>query len=216
MSNYILYIHTNNINQKKYVGITSQNPLKRWKRGEGYKNNSHFYKAIKKYGWDNFTHEIVYDGLSQIEAENLEKEMIKKYDCCNPLKGYNIEKGGNSGDKYTESTKKKISEALKGKPKTESHKLAISKSRKGYKPTEESKKKQSERMSGKNNPMYGIKRDISDYKTKAVRCIETGVVYVSGGEASKMTGVNRGDISMNCNGKLSMAGGFHWEFAEEG
>jgi group I intron endonuclease len=216
MRSYVLYIHTNTINNKRYVGITSQNPLKRWKKGEGYKNNTHFYKAIQKYGWNNFIHEIVYEGLTQLEAENLEKDIIKKYDSNNPLKGYNIEKGGSCGDKYTEETKQKISKALKGKPKSESHKLALSKSRKGYKPTEESKKKQSIRMSGKNNPMYGKKRDLSKYKTKPVRCIETGKVYVSGGQASRMTGVCQGDISKNCNNKLSMAGGYHWEFVKEG
>ena len=45
---------------KVYIGITSRKPKKRWVNGEGYSNNDYFTKAIKKYGWDNFKHEILY------------------------------------------------------------------------------------------------------------------------------------------------------------
>ena len=51
MNNFYVYIHTNKINNKKYIGITCQNPSKRWRNGNGYKNG-YFAKAIKKYGWD--------------------------------------------------------------------------------------------------------------------------------------------------------------------
>lgn len=60
---------------KKYVGITKQNPKRRWKgQGQGYKGNKHFTKAIQKYGWDNFKHEIIFYGLSQKEAEQKEND----------------------------------------------------------------------------------------------------------------------------------------------
>ena len=70
MNNYLVYIHTNKLNGKKYVGQTCQRPEKRWNNGKGYKLETYFGKAIKKYGWDNFEHEIV--------AENLTKEETKK------------------------------------------------------------------------------------------------------------------------------------------
>lgn len=34
--NYCVYMHINNFNNKRYIGQTSQNPLKRWDRGRGY------------------------------------------------------------------------------------------------------------------------------------------------------------------------------------
>ncbi len=42
-------------------------------------NSIKFYNAIKKYGWDNFTHEVVYSNLNKQAADKLEKELIHKY-----------------------------------------------------------------------------------------------------------------------------------------
>ena len=65
---FIVYKHTSP-NGKVYVGITCHKPSVRWKKdGKGYKNNVHFWGAIQMYGWDNFTHEILYEGLSEQEA----------------------------------------------------------------------------------------------------------------------------------------------------
>ena len=70
MDKYVVYVHTNLINNKKYVGITKQNPPElRWgKDGSGYGTNSYFASAIKHYGWNNFSHEILYDNLTKEEA----------------------------------------------------------------------------------------------------------------------------------------------------
>ena len=126
MNNYIVYIHTNLINNKKYVGITRQKPKERWRHdGFGYQKQQKFFRAIVKYGWDNFSHEIVKDKLTAHEAGALEKELIKKYNTIN--NGYNVSPGGEItnhsqetlekmrqsmlGKKHTEETKKKISQA---------------------------------------------------------------------------------------------------------
>lgn len=67
MTNYCVYLHTSPTN-KYYVGITKQNPLKRWANGRGYCKNKHFYNAILKYGWDNFKHEIIFSGITKTDA----------------------------------------------------------------------------------------------------------------------------------------------------
>lgn len=216
MTSYVVYCHTNKTNKKKYIGITSQNPYKRWKNGEGYRNNQHFYAAIQKYGWHNFEHEILYTNLTKSEAEKYEVKLIKEYNCCDSQKGYNIEKGGSCGDKYTQETKDKISKSLRGKTKSEAHKKHLSESCKGREITKETREKISKKNSGINHPMYGKKRDISLFMTKKVKCLESGIVYESIATAGRTTGIQKSDISKNCNGRLKTAGGYHWQFVLEG
>lgn len=107
---HYVYIHTSP-NGKKYVGITKQIPEVRWNYGCGYHNNTHFYRAIKKYGWNNFKHEIVASGLTKNEALHMEIDLIKKF---NSFKnGYDLSFGGEGlpgmplpKTAYDESTKK--------------------------------------------------------------------------------------------------------------
>lgn len=96
--NYCVYIHRNKSNGKEYIGITGQqDPNKRWRSGAGYCDNPYFSKAIEKYGWDGFDHIIVMTGLTQEEAFQAEKDLIKEHDTTNRDKGYNISGGGESG-----------------------------------------------------------------------------------------------------------------------
>lgn len=86
---YVVYIHTNRINGKSYVGITMQDPQDRWgMSGSGYKNQPKFYNAIKKYGWDSFIHQILEEGLSEEEALELETFYIQYYNSID--NGYNV------------------------------------------------------------------------------------------------------------------------------
>lgn len=96
---YCVYKHTNKLNEKVYIGITSQPPETRWKNGYGYVCNEYFYQAIKKYGWnDGFIHEIIASGLTKDEAYMMEIELIEAYDSTNPKKGYNFSTGGECGN----------------------------------------------------------------------------------------------------------------------
>ncbi|MBQ1986065.1 MAG: GIY-YIG nuclease family protein [Clostridia bacterium] len=70
---YSIYVHVNQINGKMYIGITRQHPEDRWQNGTGYAYNTHFSRAISKYGWDNFDHVIFASGLTEAEACNMEK-----------------------------------------------------------------------------------------------------------------------------------------------
>lgn len=91
---YSIYIHTNTLNGKKYIGTTKANVKVRWNNGDGYKSQKDFYEDIQEIGWDNFSHEIIYENLTKIEADKLEKDLIDKYDTTNKNKGYNKRRGG--------------------------------------------------------------------------------------------------------------------------
>lgn len=129
----LVYVHTNKINGKKYVGQSS-NIVERWRNGgKNYFSSIKFFRAIQKYGWENFTHEILYENLNKEAANKIERDLIRKYDSIN--NGYNIQEGGytsltqNSLDKMSKSLKQgyldhperrqKISEKLIGRKNSE-------------------------------------------------------------------------------------------------
>ena len=65
---------------KVYIGQTRQKYLSsRWEGGRGYKRCKIFFRAIQKYGWDNFQHIMLYDGLTPDEANSIECELIAEY-----------------------------------------------------------------------------------------------------------------------------------------
>lgn len=97
MNNYCVYCHTNRINGKKYIGITC-NVKNRWSsNGKQYKYCPYFWSAIEKYGWDNFEHTVLIDGLSKDEACVEEIRLIKELNTQNTDYGYNLADGGSGG-----------------------------------------------------------------------------------------------------------------------
>lgn len=230
---YTVYMHVFP-NGKRYVGITLQEATRRWRDGEGYKGQA-VYDAIKKYGWENIEHLILCENLTKEEAEQKEIELIAFYKTKSHENGYNVESGGRCAGRISAETRKKLSEAKKGKFAGAKHwnygkhwskevREKISKAHKGKPLSEEVKKKESERFSGKGNPMYGVPMP-PEHKaklqaacvratSKPVRCIETGIEYPSGAEAHRQTGICSRTIQEVCkhNGYYKTAGGFRWEF----
>lgn len=89
---WCVYIHTNKNNNKKYIGITCQIPENRWGiNGEHYSGQDKFYNAIKEYGWDNFTHEIIETNLDKSTALAREAQLIAAYNTVE--EGYNSVSG---------------------------------------------------------------------------------------------------------------------------
>lgn len=104
INNYCVYVHINKINGKMYIG-QSYNIKERWRcKGKNYFNSIKFFNAIKKYGWDNFYHLIIDEGLTIEEADALEKSLIQSLDTIN--NGYNLKEGGARGALSPKSLKK--------------------------------------------------------------------------------------------------------------
>ena len=227
---YCVYIHTNEVNEKKYIGITCQKPEKRWANGYGYRKNTHFWNAIQKYGWDNFKHEIFYDNLTEKEAKLYEQWLIYLGNTTNDKYGYNITEGGEGciGYKHTEETKKLLSELAKKKvgnknPNYGNHKLA-GKNNPNYGKhlSEEARKKISEKSKeknrGKGNPMYGKRGENNPNwnRGKNVNQIDLNgniiKVWNNRREAIQKYG---NSIAVCLSGKTKTAYGFIWRYIEE-
>ena len=144
MKTYSIYIYTNKISGKFYIG-QSCNPKQ---RNYSHKSNAFcgyntiFYKAIRKYGFDNFEFDILESNLTKIEADNLEIRLIALYNTRNKKCGYNQLKGGNySGELVGE---------LNGQfGKKRPDLVERNKQRIGLKNTEESKEKTRQKMLGR-------------------------------------------------------------------
>ena len=149
---YSVYRHTSP-SGKVYIGVTKQKPKLRWQNGLGYRTQEYFYRAIQKYGWDNFKHDILYQTDSYTEACDKEIELIAEYKSNNKYFGYNIENGGNLKKTVAESTLLKLRNY---RTTPEYRKLMENINARRWSDPEEHIKA-SKRFSGCNNPMYGTK-----------------------------------------------------------
>ena len=109
----VIYKIENQINHKVYIGQTNNFA----KRMIGHKSVAfnpkasnyglHFYYAIRKYGWDNFSKEIIEeisDEESQEYVDERERYYIELYDSTNRKKGYNVDLGGINGERKLKLT----------------------------------------------------------------------------------------------------------------
>lgn len=229
----VVYSITNKINKKKYIGITSNFYDRKRYHLWGMKTLRHknikLLRAVKKYGFENFTIEV----LEEVKGDRMdalirENYYINLYDSFN--NGYNQSDGyeasflqnpseetrekhrvnmlGNQywlGKRHSEETKKKIGEAHKGKIVSQETRDKQSKSRKG-------------KFCGKDNPFYGKKHSeetiqiIKEKTGKKVMCIETGEVFISLSECAKKMNCDRRNIQRVCVGKSKSTKGYTFKF----
>lgn len=226
--NYYVYIHTNKINGKRYVGQSRQDPIKRWHvNGTGYKpkknNVSRFWNAIEKYGWDNFDHEIIASNLTLKEANQFETLLITKLQTQNSEFGYNIMSGGGNRS-LPQEVRDKIAMSRKGK----NYGLIGEKAPfYNHHHTEETKNKIKQKMTGELNPQYGkhhsdatkekIRNSMaSTKKIQQLTCSgELVAEYPSIHEAARITGIRRCCITAVINGRQKTAGKFLWKVCND-
>ena len=126
-----VYAFINKINHKIYIGKTILNINDRFSVHKyncfNLKYNNYFYRAIRKYSWESFDKYVIFQTeeldnnegnkklLDSIICEK-EIEFINKFQSNNAMYGYNLTDGGDgvTGYKFSEETKKEMSESRKG------------------------------------------------------------------------------------------------------
>jgi GIY-YIG catalytic domain len=107
-----IYIHTNRINGHRYVGQSTQDPTRRFRKDDenynAYKTCPAMYAALLKYGWGAFDTELVVWVDSQDELNKLEEYYINLYHTADSTNGYNTVRFSEGRGKQAESTKEKI------------------------------------------------------------------------------------------------------------
>lgn len=130
-----IYITTNLINNKKYIGQHKKEYFDPYYKGSGKLLTA----ALNKYGKDNFSTEILEECFSKEELDNQEIYWIKELNAVEDDNFYNLAYGGNSS-RFTIKTRMKMSLSKKGKkpwnygiPKTDAEREYLSNRLKGRK-----------------------------------------------------------------------------------
>ena len=158
----LIYLATNRINGKVYVGKTLRNiPNRRsvhraHAHGSSRSNRSYFHSAIRKYGIEAFEFRELQKAKDAQELSELERTWIERLRSNDSKFGYNLTAGGEGtpGFHHSEETREKISAANKGNRNTFGRKKSKEEierqrvSAKKFWAIEENRKRQSERMMG--------------------------------------------------------------------
>ena len=143
-----VYVITNIVNGKQYVGITSSLKMRWYRHKKANGSSPALHAAIKAYGAENFVFTHVMDVFNFEHAKEIERELIASKGTKAP-NGYNLTDGGDGshGVERSEETRRKIGEASKQRRHTHETRQKMSESQKGVaKPkfSEEHKAKLSE------------------------------------------------------------------------
>lgn len=214
---YVLYLHENKYNHKKYFGITCQTPIrKRWRNGYGYQNNKHFYNSIQKYGWnEGFTHTILESGLSLEEACELEKKYILQHKTYNYNYGYNTTMGGDIppmlGKHHSKEANEKNRKAHLGKK----NRLSENGRKKIQETTSQwwqnaSEEQRQQRLQGLRNSIPYFTGKIGN-GAKKVYCPELDKIFDSSVAAANFLNKKDGTLIRKvCRGELERGYDYHW------
>ena len=183
----VVYRITNKLDGMSYVGQTTRSVEGRFKEHSRYKK-SHIGNAIRKYGAENFTIEILDVCETPEQLNERERFRIAELDCQHP-NGYNYTDGGERDFRILPETCAKMSASKTG----EKHHQY------GKPLTKEWKEKLA----------------ASQPRRRAVVCVELNIIYPSLSEAARCYNVTPTNILTACKRTHTTIKGFHWRYLNE-
>lgn len=120
----LVYLITNEMSGKAYVGRVTGSLTQRWRehlrdasKGLGF----YLHKAIRKYGADHFTLQVLENCHSELELDAAERKWIALLGTAFPAFGYNLTVGGNGGRIPGSETRRRRGTALRGRVRSREH-----------------------------------------------------------------------------------------------
>ena len=221
-------------NKKVYIGQSVKVKFRcqnhRSKLRGNIHHNEHLQRAFNKYGEDQFTFEALHY-CNEDQLNDFETYYIDLFNAMSKKSGFNLIYEYRGARKYSEETRKKMSESQKGRDGWN----------KGIPNTEDQRRQNSEANSGENNPFFGKKhseetrKKMSEANRKRVRsheeldrgaalgkALRKPVQQLKDGKviaefegirvAQRETGIL--SIEKVVKGKRKNAGGFQWRYKE--
>ena len=218
-----IYRIRNKINGKVYIGQSRNIGRRLYGHMQASRNEKDhrfqnpIYKAIRKYGADNFVFEIIHrcdQIVMQFEIDELEKDYIRKHNSASPKHGYNATTGGDGGI-LTDQTIEKIKASLNRPGAKEARSLRrkewwIKNGDKRRAELAERKRNKPKESTYTPKKSAYIKKGKKD--TRKVCCVERQCTFDSMTDASTVCSTRASTVWKVCNGKQETAGGlhFHW------
>lgn len=222
-----VYQITNNITQQIYIGRTINGIDERWKEhivdANNYRDNAILHSDMRKYGYENFSIQIIEDNIVENQLDDKEKYYIETFKSRKEYNNYNMTDGGSGTygcsklDRNDIETIYEMLNDIEKYPHIDEiaqifnvDESTIAKINKGVYwknehiiyPIRKTKltRRDNGKNKGKNNP-----------RAHGVRCLELDLVFDTINDANKYFGVKQSHIGDCCKGKRNLAIGYHWE-----
>lgn len=206
----IIYVYTNMVNGKQYVGQTQRKDDDRIGEHKRH-HNTLVDKAMDRYGVDNFKYEVVDNAETTDELNQLEKMWIRRLNTKVP-NGYNQTDGGTAtrGYKHTKEAKMKMS--------VTKHKIATTSGYKnpflGKHHTEATRAKMKAAWENEDRKKWLAEMTKTHHHNRKVLNETTGEVFNSIKEAAEWADIPATHITRVARGKRKHAGGYAWKYID--
>lgn len=211
----IIYRHTYTVDGRSYIGQSIYSEQIRTKGHLKSKDSTHFHRAIRKYGWENFRTDILHENIDPMYLDDWEMYYISVYETLG-VKGFNMTAGGRGirGYRHTETHKNHLSDKMSG----------VNNPFYGRVHTTETRYMISESRIGEKNPNFGKphseehKNKIAESHLKPVeQWSSDGKTYIHTFDsitlAANVIGKSLTGISQCLRGVQKTSGGFTWKYS---
>lgn len=209
-----IYVITNLINGKKYIGQSVDVHRRiihhRHHLNAGVHYNEHLQRAWNKYGKENFSFEVLeYCDIDKLD--DLERQYISDFKALDERYGYNSQSGGHEGKQLSEEAKRKISEATSGENNPMYGVQLFGEKNGMYNKNHSEESKQ--QMGETKSRVYNSTGFFKVYKNKDDRYLQGFRWHYSwseDGKRNEIASVSLLDLEKNVRAK-----GLHWEVLDE-